>query len=220
MDEKDKKVEGIITLTFLITGVSTSMVKNGLITTQPLNAERWHDLDQLFGEHGAYAGCWCMYWRLKRTEFKMSKGEERKAILKSIVEHGDIPGLLAYVDGKPAGWCSVGPRENFLALENSRVLKRIDMQPVWSIVCFFVDKAYRKQGLMSELVRAATTYAQTNGAKIVEAYPIDMMSPKLLGQKLSGCNGYMGISAAFCENGFVEVGHASETQLILRYIIQ
>ena len=195
------------------------MGKNGLITAQPVSAERWPDLEQLFGEHGAYAGCWCMFWRLKRANFKMLKGEERKAMLRGMVERGDIPGLLAYVDGKPAGWCSVGPRENYPALEKSRLLKRIDMQPVWSIVCFFVDKAYRNQGLMSELVRASVKYAETNGAKIVEAYPVDMQSPKLVGRKLSGCSGYMGIAAAFSENGFVEVGHASEMQLILRYTI-
>jgi GNAT superfamily N-acetyltransferase len=137
-----------------------------------------------------------------------------------MVESGDIPGLLAYVEGKPAGWCSVGPRENYPGLENSHSLKRIDEQPVWSIVCFFVDKAYRKQGLMSELVRAAVAYAKTNGAKIVEAYPLDMQSPMLTGKKLSGCSGYMGIAKVFLKNGFAEVGRASKTQPIIRYIIQ
>jgi GNAT superfamily N-acetyltransferase len=196
------------------------MVKNDSITMQPVSVERWHDLEQLFGERGAYAGCWCMFWRLKRPEFSKLRRDGRKAALKGMVEGGDIPGLLAYVDGKPAGWCSIGPRENYLALENSRSLKRIDEQPVWSVVCFFVGKAYRKQGLMSELVCAAVTYAQTNGAKIVEAYPIDMQSPKLTGRKLSGCSGYMGVADVFLKNGFAEVGRASESQPILRYTIQ
>jgi GNAT superfamily N-acetyltransferase len=188
-----------------------------LITIQPLTAESWHVLEQLFGKH---VNCWCMFWRLKRTEFDTLKGEGRKAGLKRLVDNGEVPGLILSVDGKPAGWCSIGPRENYQALERSRSLKRIDLQPVWSIVCFYVDKAYRKQGLMSKLVAAAVKYAKANGAKIVEAYPIDMQSVSLKGKGLSGCRGYMGIASALLENGFIEVGRASETQLILRYIIK
>jgi GNAT superfamily N-acetyltransferase len=195
------------------------MAENTSVEILPLIAERWQDLETLFGEHGAYAGCWCMFWRLERAEFKKLEGEGAKAMLKGMAEQDEIPGLLAYVDGKPAGWCSVGPRENYRALENSRILKRVDEQPVWSIVCFFVDKAYRKQGIMYELVRGAVAYARSNRAKFVEAYPIDMQSLKLAGQKLSGCSGYMGIATAFRENGFVEISRASETQLIMRYTI-
>jgi GNAT superfamily N-acetyltransferase len=219
-NEKVEKVEGIIPSTFLYQGAHTSMEKSDLFTIQPLTPERWHELEQLFGERGGYANCWCMFWRVKRTEFEMLKGEGRKASLKRLVDNGEVPGLLLYVEGRPAGWCSIGPRENYQAMERSRSLKRIDMQPVWSIVCFYVDKAYRKQGFMSKLVAAAVTYAKANGAKIVEAYPIDMQSVKLKGRGLSGCSGYMGIASAFLENGFVEAGRASETQLILRYIIQ
>jgi GNAT superfamily N-acetyltransferase len=87
-------------------------------------------------------------------------------------------------------------------------------------VCFFVKKSSRKHGLMTDLLRGAIDYAQASGAKMIEGYPIDMQSPKLTGQKLSGASGYMGIAAAFREVGFVEVGRGSETQLIMRYTIQ
>ena len=33
----------------------------------PLTPERWADLEELFGENGACGGCWCMWWRLKRS---------------------------------------------------------------------------------------------------------------------------------------------------------
>jgi hypothetical protein len=29
----------------------------------------WIDLEKLFGAHGACGGCWCMWWRLKRSVF-------------------------------------------------------------------------------------------------------------------------------------------------------
>ncbi len=186
----------------------------------PLTPDRWNDMETLFGAHGGYADCWCMFWRLKRSEFKQLRGEGTKAALKSLTEQNEVPGLLAYVEGKPAGWCSVGPREGYRALENSRTLKRVDAVPVWSIVCFFVDKPFRKQGLMRALIEGAVDYARANGAQIVEGYPLDMQHPKLAGQKLSGCSGYMGIDAAFREVGFVEAGRGSETQLIMRYTVQ
>ena len=190
------------------------------IETMPLTIKRWDDMVALFGAHGGYAGCWCMFWRLDRADFKKLRGGGTKEILYQMAEQGQEPGLITYVDGKPAGWCSVGSRENYLALENSRILKRVDDQPVWSIVCFFVDKATRKQGLMAEMLRGAVAHAKKHGAKIVEGYPIDMQTEKLAGQKLGSYAGYMGIASAFREVGFIEAGRASETQLIMRYTIK
>jgi GNAT superfamily N-acetyltransferase len=185
----------------------------------PLTADRWQDLEKLFGDRGAYSGCWCTFWRIERTEFNELGRQGRKTVMKAMVERNDVPGLLAYVDGIPAGWCSVGSRESFQALEKSRILRRVDDRPVWSIVCYFISKPYRQQGLMSGLLRGAVEYARNRGAQIIEGYPIDLESAKLAGQKLGGCSGYMGIAAAYRLAGFIEVGRASETQLIMRYQI-
>jgi GNAT superfamily N-acetyltransferase len=181
--------------------------------------DRWPDLEKLFGEKGAYAGCWCMFWRLERAEFKRLKGERNRAILRSMCETGPAPGLLAYEDGQAMAWCAIGPRESFRALDNSRILKRVDNHPAWSIPCFFVAKSYRQQGLMRVLIEGAVDYAQRQGAEIVEGYPIDLDTPQLSGQRLTSYAGYMGIASAFRENGFVEVGRASETQLIMRRML-
>ncbi len=186
----------------------------------PATAERWPDLEALFGKNGACAGCWCMWWRLSRSEYKRGQGEGNKAALKEMTLGNRVPGLLAYVGGRPAGWCSIGPREQFAALEGSRILTRVDDQPVWSIVCFFVPRLFRRRGLLAELVRGAVRYAQQQGAQIVEAYPIDTQVPKLAGKKLTGAGGYMGIASTFPDLGFVEVARASETQLIMRYTIR
>lgn len=190
------------------------------IEVLPATAERWLDLEALFGRNGACAGCWCMWWRLSRAEFKRLQGEGNKAMLKEITLRNQVPGLLAYADGHPAGWCSIGPREQFAALEESRILTRVDDQPVWSIVCFFVPRLFRRRGLLAELVRGAVRYAQQRGAQIVEAYPIDTQTLKLAGKKLTGAGGYMGVASTFRALGFVEVGRASETQLIMRYMIR
>ncbi len=101
-----------------------------------------------------------MFWRLPRADFKKMKGEGTKAVLQKMTAKNEVAGLIAYVDGQPAGWCSVGPREDYAALENSRVLTRVDDQPVWSIVCFFMLKPFRKQGMMSALLQGAMQYAK------------------------------------------------------------
>ena len=41
----------------------------------------------------------------------------------------------------------------------------------------------------------------------------------MAGKSLTGYSGFTGIASVFREVGFVEVGRASETQLIMRYTI-
>jgi len=112
----------------------------------PVTPDRWKDLEALFGKRGACGGCWCMWWRMKRSEFEKKKGEGNKRALKKIIDSGEIPSLLAYANGRPIGWCSIAPRETYPVLERSRTLKRVDDQPVWSVVCFFVAKPFGRGG--------------------------------------------------------------------------
>ena len=189
------------------------------ITVKPAISERWPDLELLFGNNGAYAGCWCMFWRLERARFKQQKGAGNQQTLHEMFDAGDVPGVLAYADEQAIGWCSIGPREEFIALEHSRTLKRVDMLPVWAIACFYVAKPFRHQGVMQALIHGAVQHAQTRSANIVEAYPLDLQTPKLEGQRLTSYAGYMGIASAFRAAGFVEAGRASETQLVMRYYL-
>ena len=185
------------------------------LEAQPLTPDRREDFEQLFGPRGACGGCWCMWWRLTAKEFERQKGEENRRAMKRIVESGEIPGLLAYHGGEPVGWCSVAPREAYPRLERSRVLKRVDDQPVWSVVCFFVAKAYRRRGVMRELLEAAIGYVRDRGGTILEGYPTEPKSEHAPDLFL-----YHGIPSVFVEAGFVEVARRSEKRPIMRYVIQ
>ncbi len=176
---------------------------------QPVTPQRWPDLEKLFGQ-GGHGGCWCMWWRLKGSEFNAQTSEERKQGLRAIVESGEVPGLLAYADGKPIAWCAVGPRERYGRLERSPKLKRVDDRPVWSIVCFLVAKPYRGRGLMGHFLRAVADYAKVQGAEIVEGYPVELAGEP------SGYSGYSGIASSFRKAGFVEVLRRSESRPIMR----
>jgi len=136
---------------------------------KPLNAGTWPALEVLFGAKGACGGCWCMTWRLSPKDYQKNKGEKNRALFRDMAESGKPLGIIAFAGEEPAGWCSVSPRESLLRLENSRLLKRPDDLPVWSITCFFVKKEFRRKGLTTAMIRAAAAYAFDHGAPAVEA---------------------------------------------------
>jgi len=181
----------------------------------PLTVKRWADFEKLFGKSGACGGCWCMWWRLKRSEFERQKGEENRKAIKRIVDSGEVPGILAYANGQPVAWCSVAPREAYPTLERSRILKRVDEKPVWSIVCFFTAKPFRGKGITLKLLRAAIKCVGKHGGKIVEGYPVE---PK--GRRMPDAFAYTGLASTFWKAGFVEVARRSERRPIMRYIIK
>ncbi len=176
----------------------------------PLTPDRWSDFETLFGERGACGGCWCMWWRLTRSNYNQQKGEGNRLALKAIVEAGEVPGIIAYADGEPVAWCSVAPREFFQALERSRILKPVDDSDVWSIVCFFVAKSYRRKGVSVNLLRAAIDYVRKHGGRIVEGYPVEPSKDQ------PDAFVWTGLASAFRRAGFKEVARRSETRPIMR----
>ncbi len=181
----------------------------------PLTPERWTDFEDLFGPRGACGGCWCMYWRLKRSDFEAQKGEPNRLSFKAGVDLGLAPGLLAYDGEQAVGWVALAPRSEYTALERSRILKPVDDQPVWSVVCFFVRKGYRRKGITVRLLRAAAEFARQSGARILEGYPEE---PKK--DKVPDVFAYTGISSAFLKAGFIEVARRSETRPIMRIVLR
>ena len=180
----------------------------------PLTPDRWDDFVTVFGQNGACGGCWCMYWRTHSKDWASKIKEPNRLAMKALVDSGREPGLIAYVDGAPAAWVSVGPREDFPTLNNSRILKAVDDQPAWGIVCFFIHRNFRRKGLMRPLIDAAVEYAHSKGAKIVEAYPTE---PE---KKMESSSLFMGVIDPFIEAGFVEAARRSPNHPVMRLILQ
>ncbi len=183
-------------------------------TCYPLTPDRWRDFERLFGPRGAYSGCWCMWWRLARSEFEQQQGDGNRKAIRKLTRKGPAPGLLLYEGDEPIGWVSVSPREQYSSLERSRVLKRIDDKAVWSIVCFFVAKSHRHEGVIRELTDAAIEHVKKEGGKIIEAYPT---RPR--GKELPPVSSFMGLPAVFEKAGFVECKQPSEAKVIMRYYL-
>jgi GNAT superfamily N-acetyltransferase len=113
------------------------------------------------------SGCWCMAYR----DSRVANGE-RAQYMRDECAQDPGPGVLAYVDGEAAGWCSVAPRSTYRRLMHSRTIPFVDERDAWSIVCFVVRPAFRRRGLMHELLEGAVAHASASGAEVVEGYPV------------------------------------------------
>ena len=180
----------------------------------PLETSRWEDFKQLFGKCGACGGCWCMAWRLKSLDFEKQKGDKNKKAMKKIINSNEVPGILAYHENKPIGWCAFAPREKFIRLNNSRVLAPIDDQKVWSITCFFINKNFRRLGLSTELIKAVIDYCKKKKVKILEAYPQEPYA-----ENIPAAFAWTGIPSAFEKAGFKVVERRSPKRPIMRYYL-
>jgi GNAT superfamily N-acetyltransferase len=153
-----------------------------------------------------------MVWRLPRSQFERQKGAGNKRALKALATSGPPPGVLAYQDGRPVGWCAVAPRAEYQALARSRILAPLDDQPVWSVSCLFVERGFRRCGVSVKLLRAAVEYARKQGAKIVEGYPVEPQGKKSAPDVFV----WTGLASSFRRAGFLEVARRSPTRPIMR----
>ena len=182
------------------------------LSFHPLTLDRWKDFEALFGEKGACAGCWCMYWFMTKKEYDEKRKDGRTKIeMKKMVRDNVQPGIIAYLGDKPVGWIAIQPREKYSRFGTSRILQPVDDKAVWSIVCFFVHKEYRKKGISVELIKNACDFAALKGGTIVEAYPTETKSKNSAPVFI-----YTGTASAFKKAGFKEVLRRSETRPIMR----
>jgi GNAT superfamily N-acetyltransferase len=177
------------------------------LTIRSLTPDRWPALEDLFGDGGPCARCWCMYWRIG-SAYRQRPREENKATFQEVVQSGP-PGLLAFDGNLAVGWCQVTPRADLPWLERTWRLARIDDLPVWSLSCFYVRKGYRKQGVTTALIAAAVDVARRAGAPALEAYPLDAA--------LTPSTSHTGYASTFARAGFEIVARHVPPRPIMRY---
>ncbi|UWX98224.1 GNAT family N-acetyltransferase [Arthrobacter zhaoxinii] len=172
-----------------------------MIEVHPATADRFDDVAAVLAPRnpGAQA-CWCLSYRLPTSEFRTLPGSEQQGRLRRYAEEGTPPGVVAYVDGEAAGWCSVSPRASHHRLRSSRTIPAVDDVPVWSVVCLVIRPQFRRQGLARHLLDGAVDYARSSGAPALEAYPIDAG-----GGRISSSLAYVGTTGLFEAAGFERV---------------
>lgn len=150
-------------------------------------------------------GCWCMSYRDSRVP-----ADQREAYMRAECDADPGPGVLAYVDGEAAGWCSVAPRSSYRRLLRSRTIPELPLAPElmatnpdaepWCVVCFVIRPAFRRRGLMHALLEGAVAHVREQGGVVVEGYPV--LSD---GSRTDVISGYVGSTGLFEDHGFEKV---------------
>ena len=185
----------------------------GQLTFEPLTKRNWGKFVKLFGDKGACGNCWCMYYRLKKSDFQDGKVDDgNKNAMKEIVWEDKPAGILGLYEGEAIAWCAFAPREDFIRLENSRVHKRIDDKAVWSIPCFFINKGFRRLGVSVQLLKGVIQYAKEKRIGIIEAYPTIPTQ-----EKLPDSFAWIGLYKSFERAGFEIADRTSKNRPMVRF---
>jgi predicted GNAT family acetyltransferase len=180
----------------------------------PLTPDLWPAFEKLFGKSGACMGCWCMYWRLPRKEWEPARGAKAKAMFKRRVSQDIPPGVVAFDGEEAVGWLQIGPRADAPQWNGAKRVSAperpgdADDERVWATTCFFVKSSARGQGVMEALLKGALQFAKANGARVVEACPID--------GKASVGAAYVGRTHVFERAKFREVARRKPNRPLMR----
>ena len=185
----------------------------------PLTPDRWDDLVSVFGGgegKGDCGRCWCMWWRLPRSGIGEFEKGPNKALFRERVMAGPPPGILAYADGEPVGWVQVTPRSDVPEWNRAGRLtsppepSEAEDPGIWGISCFVVRAGHRKRGHAGRLLDAAISHAAGNGARILDACPVEISGKK------SASALYHGPAGIFVPRGFREIARRKPDRPLLR----
>ncbi len=171
---------------------------------RPVTAANTDEFVRFFSAPGAPKHCWCMVWRRTAAEAKLQAGTDRKRMMLTRIDAGTPVGLLAYDGADAVGWVSIAPRDTHRALGGPPAEPG---EVVWSLVCFYLPRRLRGDGLVRRLLAGAVHHARANGATIVEAYPVDPDSPSFR---------FMGFVPVFAEAGFRDLGMTGTRRHVMR----
>ncbi|HEX2766097.1 MAG TPA: GNAT family N-acetyltransferase [Candidatus Limnocylindria bacterium] len=195
----------------------------GDIRVVPANEVPWDDLQSVFGTRGPAANCWCQRYKLApREAFSKFPASERAERLReqSHPSEPDAPataGLVAYLDGEPAGWCAVERRTAYPALLrvyrtpwDGRTEDKADGS-VWAVTCVLVRAGYRKRGIAYALAAAAVDHARSRGARALEAYPMRKEAGEITWDEI-----HVGAETIFAAAGMSEVSRPGIRRAVMR----
>jgi GNAT superfamily N-acetyltransferase len=188
----------------------------------PANEASWSDIQSIFGDRGDAHGRQCQWFKVSPRDYRELPWQELGQRQRAETNCDDpaartTTGLVAYLDGEPAGWVAVEPRVNYVRMQKQRIpwLGRDEDKgdaDVWAVTCFVTRAGFRGRGLMSELTKAAAEFARSRGARAVEGYPI-VTAP---GERLSWGELFVGARSVFEAAGFTEVSRPSARRAVMR----
>ncbi len=167
----------------------------------PVTPDRVDDFVAVTNPNRRATHCWCLSHRLVAKEIEELGRGSREEAFRALCGRPNPPGVIGYADGEPVAWCSIGPRSENTRLTRSKLIRPLDDQPVWSIVCVVVRGGFRKRGHTTPLIDGAVAYAASRGAPAVESYPVDAAAGRI-----DLTMAFVGTRAMFEKAGFEVVG--------------
>ena len=194
-----------------------------VVSVVPANEAPWEDMQAVFGTRGASSVCWCQRYKLApREAFSRFPAKERAARLRAQTNAGrpqapGTSGLVAYLDGQPAGWCAVEPRPAYEGLLRvyrtpweGRAEDRTD-ESVWAVTCVLVRPGFRGRGIGYALARAAVEHVRARGARALEAYPMRTEAGEIMWDEI-----HVGAQSVFAAAGMAEVSRPGKRRAVMR----
>jgi GNAT superfamily N-acetyltransferase len=129
--------------------------------------------DTAFPDNPYWAGCYCGYYddTSGGPWDNVQDALEHRAARTTRIQSGAATGLLAYVDGRPVGWCNVARRSRYGTLRAFRQAVEDPADDPALIMCFVITPEHRGKGVATALTEAAIELARRWGAPWIEAYP-------------------------------------------------
>ena len=168
--------------------------------THPVTPDRFEDFADVINPNRRATHCWCLSHRLNAKDIEALGHGSRERAMRALCEREHPPGVVTYLDDVPVGWCSISPRSEIPRLVQSKLIRPLDDQPVWSIICVVVRSGHRKKGVTGHLIEGAVAHAAANGAPAVEAYPVDPVG------RMDLTMAFVGTRSMFERAGFEVVG--------------
>jgi GNAT superfamily N-acetyltransferase len=198
------------------------MTADAAISVVPANEASWDDLQAVFGRRGDASRCQCQRFKIRDFQWRSVPVGERAERLRKQTACGQpeartTSGLVAYLDGEPAGWCAVEPRTAYVRLLRTRVPwsgrdEDATDDGIWAVTCFVTRVGFRRRGVSRALARAAVDFARERGARAIEGYPM-ITQP---GQEVVWGELYVGSRSIFAAAGYAEVSRPTRRRVVMR----
>jgi len=184
----------------------------------PATAERWPDVERLFGTRGDPSRCWCQY----HVTANSYRAPESRQALQDQMQGPIPPGVLAYLGDEPIGWLRISPLGQLPRIAASPSFAKVrpeiphDTTDVWQAACFVVKVGHRRRGVSAALLTGGVGFARDHGAKVIIGRPIDIPAVE---SKVFSPNLYVGALSTFLKAGFHEVLRLSPHRPLVRLVV-
>lgn len=131
------------------------------------------------------------------------------------VREGRAHAALVYDGATCVGWCQFGLPGELPRIKNQRDYRNgLTELPDWRITCFFVDKAYRHQGVVSAALNGALDEIARLGGGTVESYPEDVA-----GRSVSASFLHNATVSLFERHGFERTRQIGKTRWVVTRVV-